>query len=456
MDIKALVANQRTYFNRHETFDIAFRRSILLRLRSQIKLLEEEIKDALKIDLGKSPEEAYLAEIGMVYEEIRFMLKHINRYARDVRVKTPLVHFMGKSFRRPVPFGTVLIMSPWNYPFLLAMSPTIDALAAGNTVIIKPGSYATATGQIIKKLIETTFNSEYVAVVLGGRDENQALLDQKFDYIFFTGSTSVGQYVMEKASKHLTPVTLELGGKSPAIIDVSANLPIAARRIVFGKLINCGQTCIAPDYLIVHHSIKQQLIELLINEIKTQYGEDSLEEGRYGKIINQKHYDRLVSIFKDESLAFGGGTNLEKLKIEPTILAEATLSSPAMNEELFGPIIPILTFNTTADIFEIINAHPTPLALYLFANNRQMENEIMTYIPFGGGCINDTIVHIATAQMPFGGIGASGMGSYHGRQGFMTFSHYKSIHKKANHPDLPIRYQPYTSFKQKIIKRFLK
>jgi len=456
MEIQQLVANQRTFYKTRATYDVNFRIEALKKLQKGIKTMEGDIAAALRIDLGKSSSEAYLSEIGMVLEEISYMLSHIKRLSKDKPVKTPLVHFPARSFRRPTPYGNVLVMSPWNYPFLLALGPTAEALAAGNTVIIKPGSYAGATAAVIKKLIEAHFDSSYVAVVLGGREENQTLLDQQFDYIFFTGSTAVGQTVMEKASKHLTPVTLELGGKSPCIVDMTADLPIAARRIVFGKLINCGQTCIAPDYLIVHKSIMQQFIDMLIKEIEIQYGADTLETQNYGKIINRKHDDRLVGMLKDEKLAYGGRYIDEKLKIEPAILQEATPQSAAMNEEIFGPILPILTFETTADIIDIIDDHPTPLALYLFTKDTVMEKEIMTYVPFGGGCVNDTIVHIASTGMPFGGVGKSGMGSYHGKIGFDTFSHYKSILKKGNHPDLFVRYQPYSKLKDKIIKMFLK
>jgi aldehyde dehydrogenase (NAD+) len=456
MEIQNLVTSQREFFKTNVTFDVNYRLEALNKLLSQIKVMEQDIADALRIDLGKSSEEAYLTEIGLVYEELRYMLRHVDKFSRDRRVATPLVHFHGRSFRRPVPYGNVLVMSPWNYPFLLSLGPTVDALAAGNTVIIKPGSYSEATGIVVKKLIEATFDPAYVAVVLGGRDENKTLLDQKFDYIFFTGSTSVGRLVMEKAAVNLTPVTLELGGKSPVIVDMSADLPKAARRIVFGKLINCGQTCIAPDYLIIHKLIKTQFIELLIQEIKRQYGADPLKAGRFGKIINKKHFERLANLFASEKLAYGGKTLPDQLKIEPTILAEATLDSPAMNEEIFGPILPILTFETTADIVSIIEKHPTPLALYLFTKDAVREKEILTHVPFGGGCVNDTIVHIATTNMPFGGIGNSGMGSYHGYEGFKTFSHYKSILKKSNRPDIPIRYQPYTPLKTRLIKWFLK
>jgi len=456
MEIEQLITQQRAFFKTKATFDVAYRLAALRKLKQQIKLMEKDIAAALRIDLGKSEAESYLSEIGLVYEEISYMLKHTRRLAKDRRVATPFVHFPARSYRRPVPYGNALVISPWNYPFLLAIGPTAEALAAGNTVIIKPGSYAAATGIVIKKLIEAIFEPRHVAVVLGGRVENQTLLDQKFDYIFFTGSTEVGRTVMEKAAKHLTPVTLELGGKSPAIVDMTADLRIAARRIVFGKLLNSGQTCVAPDYLIVHKLIKKQFIELLINEIESQYGKDTLKAGRLGKIINQKHYTRLIGLFKDEKLAYGGRFIDEELKIEPVILEAATLDSPSMREELFGPIIPILTFETTEDILSIIEKNPSPLALYLFTKDPVREKEIMTYVPFGGGCVNDTIVHIATTHMPFGGIGASGMGSYHGRVGFETFSHFKSILKKAFHPDLFVRYQPYSKFKEKIAEMFLK
>ncbi len=456
MEIQNLIVRQQEFFKTKVTYDVNYRLEALNKLLTNIKVMERDIADALRIDLGKSGEEAYLTEIGMTYEELRYMLRHLKKFSRDHRVKTPLVHFHGRSFRRPVPYGNVLIMSPWNYPFLLSIVPTIDALAAGNTVIIKPGSYSEATGVVIKKLIEATFDPAYVAVVLGGRDENKTLLDQKFDYIFFTGSTSVGRLVMEKAAANLTPVTLELGGKSPAIVDMTADLPMAARRIVFGKLINCGQTCIAPDYVIVHKLIKHQFIDLLIAEIKRQYGSDPLKAGRFGKIINKKHFERLTNLIANEPLAYGGKTLPDQLKIEPTILSDATLDSPAMNEEIFGPILPILTFENTEDIVSIIDKHPTPLALYLFTKDDVREKEILNHVAFGGGCVNDTIVHIATTEMPFGGVGNSGMGSYHGYEGFKTFSHFKSILKKSNHPDVAIRYQPYTPLKTRLVKWFLK
>lgn len=456
MDITSLVQAQRDYFKTKATYDVEFRLRGLRKLQEVIKTREQDIEAALKTDLGKSGFESYMTEIGMVYEELTYMISHVKRLSKDKFVWTPLVHFPAISFRRPSPFGNVLIMSPWNYPFLLALGPTIDALAAGNTVVLKPGSYAPATSNIIKQIIEKAFAPEYVSVVLGGREENQALLDQKFDYIFFTGSTEVGRTVMEKASKNLTPVSLELGGKSPVIVDLTSDLKMAARRVVFGKFINCGQTCIAPDYLIVHKLIKNQFIALLIEEIKKQYGAKPLENPDYGKIINEKHYQRLLGLLKNETLAFGGSHNNLKLQIEPAILSEATMESPAMKEEIFGPLLPVLTYETTEDIFKIVEAHPTPLALYLFTKDKVAENDILTHISFGGGCVNETLMHIATTHMPFGGVGTSGIGSYHGQVGFDTFTHYKSLLRKANHPDLVIRYQPYTRFKSKLLRMFLK
>jgi acyl-CoA reductase-like NAD-dependent aldehyde dehydrogenase len=456
MDIKTIIDNQRSFFKSQKTYDISFRIDSLKKLKASIKLQENHIATALYEDLGKSSFESYMTEIGMVYEEINFMITHVRKFAKDRHVLTPIVHFPGRSFRRPSPYGSVLIMSPWNYPFLLSLVPLVDAIAAGNTVVLKPGSYASKTSILLKKIIEETFNRHHVVVILGGREENQALLEQKFDYIFFTGSTNVGRMVMEKAAKHLTPITLELGGKSPTIVGDTADLKMAARRIIFGKLINCGQTCIAPDYVIVAHSIKDEFIRLLIEEIKSQYGEQPLTNANYGKIINEKHFIRLTNLLVNQKVIFGGQHNKKTMQIEPTIVDEVTLDSPLMKEELFGPILPILTYKTIEDIFNIVNENPTPLALYLFTKNKVMEKKIISTIQFGGGCINDTIIHIATTKMPFGGVGTSGMGSYHGKQGFDTFSHFKSIMKKGYLFDLIIRYQPYTRFKEKIVRKFMK
>lgn len=456
MNIHELVETQKAYFKTRETYLSKTRKAALVSLRKNIKLLEREILEALKTDLGKDPTEGYMTEVYLVYEEIKYQLKHLRRLMKDKKVKSSLANFPSTNYRRPVPYGTVLIMSPWNYPFLLSISPLVDALAAGNTAIVKPGSYSPATNKVIQKLISLTFNEKYVATVLGGRLENQSLLEEHFDYIFFTGSTEVGKLVMEKASVHLTPVTLELGGKSPCIVDKTADLALSAKRIIFGKMVNVGQTCIAPDYLIVEESIKDELVGLLKKEIIAQYGQDYLHSERYGKIINEKHFNRLTNLIKTGNVIFGGVSDPKSEKIELTIFDEVSLYSPLMNEELFGPLLPILTFKAFEDIEKTINHFPTPLALYVFSKDKKFQNDLITYVPFGGGAINDTIMHIATSHMPFGGVGNSGMGSYHGEVGFYTFSHMKSIVRKGFKIDVPLRYRPFTKSKEKMMKKLLK
>ncbi len=456
MDIHTLVTAQKAYFATRETHAYKARKEALVALKKNIKLMEQEILASLKLDLGKDHTEGYMTEVYLVFEEINYQLKHLKRHMKDVKVKSSLANFPSSNFRRPVPYGTVLIMSPWNYPFLLTLSPLVDALAAGNTAILKPGSYSPATSKVIQKLISLTFKEDYVAVVLGGRSENEALLEEAFDYIFFTGSTEVGKIVMAKASAHLTPVTLELGGKSPCIVDKTADLALSAKRIIFGKMVNVGQTCIAPDYLIVEESVKEELVRLLKLEISKQYGEDYLHSESYGKIINEKHFLRLTSLIKSGKVVSGGKSDPKTQKIELTIFDEVSLESLLMNEELFGPLLPILTYKTFSDIETIINHSPTPLALYVFSKDKKLQNDLVTYIPFGGGAINDTIMHIASNSMPFGGVGKSGMGSYHGKVGFDTFSHKKSILKKGFRIDVPLRYRPFGKRKVKIINKLLK
>ena len=335
---------------------------------------------------------------------------------------------------------------------MLTIDPLIDAIAAGNTVMVKPSAYSPYTSQIIEEILTNVFPKEYVSVILGGRKENQALLEEKFDYIFFTGSPYVGHEVMSKASVHLTPVTLELGGKSPCIVDETANIKLAARRIVFGKYLNLGQTCVAPDYIYVHTSVKDKLIHEVIQEIKRQYQDLS----SYGKIINEKHFDRISKLLDPNKIVYGGKTNRETLKIEPTIMDHVSWDDAVMQEEIFGPIMPILTFTNFEDCINIIKEKPSPLALYLFSSNKTRVDMVTHSVPYGGGCINDTIIHLATSNMPFGGVGNSGMGGYHGKEGFKTFTHYKSIVDKKTWLDLPIRYQPYSKLYDKLIHIFLR
>lgn len=456
MEIEQLVVEQRKFFATGKTLSYDFRIDALTKLKEGIETMKDEILNALKADLGKSAFEGYMTEVGMALDELHFVKKNLKKWMKKERVKTSLANFRARSYRIPSPLGNVLIMSPWNYPFLLTIDPLIDALAAGNTAILKPGSYSANVSLVIKKLVESIFPPEYVAVVLGGRAENQKLLDQKFDYIFFTGSKDVGHLVQEKASVYLTPITLELGGKSPCIVDETANLKVAATRIVFGKFLNCGQTCVAPDYLLVHKSVKEELVGYLKKEVVKQFGEKPLDNPNFGKIINHKHFERLLGLIKDEKIIIGGENNPSADRIAPTILDNITLASPVMGEEIFGPILPILTYEKDQDIETIISANPTPLAFYLFTTRKDFADYLTHKVSFGGGCINDTIVHLASSHMPFGGVGTSGMGGYHGKFGFDTFSHYKSILNKAYSPDLTLRYQPYNKNKFKLIKMFLK
>lgn len=456
MDTKKLAAIQHLYFDTGKTRSLTFRLHALERLKNGIKRMENDILQALKEDLGKSPTEGYMTEIGMVLSEISHMEKYLRFYAAKKYVWTPVAQFCSVSYKVPEPYGVVLVMSPWNYPFMLTMAPVIDAIAAGNTAVIKPSAYAPATSAVIAKLVSKCFRPEYLAVVQGGRDVNQDLLEQKFDYIFFTGGKTVGRLVMEKASAHLTPVTLELGGKSPCIVDATADLKLAAKRIVFGKFLNLGQTCVAPDYLLVHHEVKKKLIKYICREIKAQLGSEPMNHPEYGRIVNEKHFKRLLGLLENQKIIVGGESDARQLKIAPTVVDGVTLDNPLMGEEIFGPILPVMTYRTREEARKIIQANATPLALYLFTNSRKSREYFTKNIRFGGGCINDTIIHLATSHMGFGGTGESGMGSYHGKAGFETFSHYKSIVDKKNWIDLPMRYHPYSSLKDCMIRLFLK
>ena len=454
--IQALLSSQKTFFARGTTLPIPFRLQSLRRLRDAIKQRETDIFRALSQDLGKSGSESYMCEVGLVYSEITYLLRHLPALAKERRVPTPLAQFPSRSYVKPVPYGTVLIMSPWNYPFLLTMDPLVDALAAGNTAILKPSAYSPHTSRVIEELIAQCFQPAHAAVVTGGREENQQLLNQRFDHIFFTGSPAVGRQVMEQAARHLTPVTLELGGKSPCIVDESAKLPLAAKRIVFGKFLNCGQTCVAPDYILCHESVHDQLLAAITQEITAQFGPAPLDNGDYGKIINQKHFDRLAALMDREKVVWGGAVQPEALRIEPTVLDGVAWEDPIMAEEIFGPLLPILTYRDLEEALARINARPHPLALYLFSQDKVRIRAVTARCPFGGGCVNDTVIHLATSHMGFGGVGESGMGAYHGKAGFEAFSHQKSIVDKKTWLDLPMRYQPYRPFSDRLIRKFLK
>ena len=453
--ISALTARQRRFFDTGVTQNVRYRAAALKRLQKAIHDNEAALSAALRHDLGKSDTESYMCEIGMVLAEIRWLLKNLRRLTRDQRVSTPLHQFPASSFRRPTPYGVTLIMSPWNYPVLLTLGPLADALAAGNTAVVKPSAYAPETSRILARLLGSIFPAAYVEVVEGGREDNTQLLREKFDFIFFTGSKNVGRLVLEEAAKHLTPVTLELGGKSPCIIHRSADLPSAARKVVFGKFLNCGQTCVAPDYILCDETVQEELVRLLRQEIQRQYGKEYKYNLAYGRIISKKHFDRLTGLIDPEKVCCGGSHDRATLRIEPTVMTGVDWSDAIMQEEIFGPILPVLTFRDTSEILETLRTREKPLALYLFARDKAVIDTITTRCQFGGGCINDVIVHLATSEMPFGGVGESGMGSYHGQAGFDTFTHYKSM-VRSRKPDLPMRYQPYTRISDKLIRFFLR
>lgn len=447
---------QRDYFYSGATLRIDERIQALKKLKSCINNRVKDIAKAIAKDLGKSNFESYMCEIGLVLSEISYMQKHIRAYAREKRVYTPLSQFHSRSFKKPSPYGTVLIMSPWNYPFLLTLEPLVDAIAAGNTAVVKPSAYSPNTSQIIDDILRECFDKAYVSVVTGGRAENTSLLNQHFDYIFFTGSQSVGKEVMRHASEHLTPVTLELGGKSPCIVEKSANLKLAAKRIVFGKFLNCGQTCVAPDYIYCDSSIKDALLAEIKKQITLQFGVHPLENKNYGKIINEKHFNRLLGLMDTEKVIYGGQRDERTLRIEPTVLNNVSFSDDIMKEEIFGPLLPVLTYDSIDESIHKLNSMPHPLALYIFTSDKRIARKVTSHCGFGGGCINDTVIHLATSQLGFGGFGESGMGSYHGKEGFFTFSHNKSILDKKTWLDLPMRYQPYKTVHEKLVHFFLK
>lgn len=444
-DIQALLEKQREYYNSGGTVSVKFRIEQLKKLYAAVKKYENEICEQLTADLGKSGYEGFMCEVGLVLSEISYLIRHTKKFAKRKTVYTPLAQFPSHSFKQPVPYGNTLIMSPWNYPFLLTIEPLADAIAAGNTAIVKPSAYSSATSSIIEKIIDECFSPEYVAVVTGGRAENSALLEQKFDFVFFTGSQAVGKEVLRHTAEYLTPAVLELGGKSPCIVDASANIKLAAKRIVFGKYLNCGQTCVAPDYILCESSVKDKFIAEVIKQIKLQYGENPLKNKDYGKIINEKHFNRLCGLIDNNKVVFGGETNSQTCQISPTVMDSVTADDAVMGEEIFGPIMPVLTFDSFDEIVKELKNKPKPLALYYFSSEKKHINKVMTELSYGGGCINDVVIHLATSEMGFGGVGESGMGSYHGKDGFDAFSHYKSIVDKKVWLDLPMRYQPYKS-----------
>lgn len=454
--IESIIKKQREFFLTGYTLSVKNRIDALKILYKEIKAKEQDILNALQQDLGKSNFEAFMCEVGLALSEITYMIKNTRKFAKNKKVKTSLSQFAAKSYMKPCPYGNVLIMSPWNYPFLLTIDPLVDAIAAGNTAIVKPSAYSPKTSEIISEIITNCFNEEYVAVVTGGRKENASLLENKFDMIFFTGSQTVGREVLKNAADHITPVILELGGKSPCIVDNTANIKLAAKRIVFGKFLNCGQTCVAPDYILCHKDIKEQFVQEVIKQIKVQYGQEPLKNPNYGKIINQKHFERVCGLINKDKVVFGGASNEGTLQIEPTVLDNVCFDDGVMGEEIFGPILPIVTFENLQEIHAYLSNKEKPLALYIFSENKDNIKYVTERFRYGGGCINDCVVHLASSELGFGGVGESGMGSYHGKVGFDAFSHYKSIMDKKTWIDLPMRYQPYKKVYEKFVRKFLK
>lgn len=451
----SLVSKQRAFFRTGKTKGHDFRLDALQKLRTAIKTNEQQLMNTLRADLNKSEFDAYTAEIGFVLEELRFTISHLRSWMKPKKVKTPITHIGSASYIYSEPFGVTLIISPWNYPFQLAIAPLIGAIAAGNCAVIKPSELTPKTSELVGRLIKELFPENYIAVVEGGVETSQALLNEKFDYIFFTGSVGVGKIIMEAAAKNLTPVTLELGGKSPCIVHEDANLKLAAKRIAWGKFTNAGQTCIAPDYLYVHQNIKDEFLRQFKETIKEFYGEKPLENPNFTRIVSERHFSRLESFLNNGEIYSGGKTNREKLAIEPTVLTNITWEDPIMQDEIFGPILPVIDYKDLGDVLDDIHHHPNPLAFYMFTNNAGLQDRVLNSVSFGGGCINDTVYHFASPHLPFGGVGNSGIGAYHGKGSFDTFSHKKSVLKQTTLFDIPLRY-PNVKNGLKKIKLFMK
>lgn len=454
--ISDILKKQKEYFYKGETKNIDFRIKQLEKLKRAIKDNEGLIIEALHKDLRKSEFESYATEIGYIYDSIGYFMKNLRKWVKVKKVKTPRVHFGSKSYIYSEPYGSVLIVGPFNYPFQLTIEPLIGALSAGNCVVIKPSEYTTNVSKIVYKIIEENFHEKYIKVIEGGKEETSVLINSPFDYIFFTGSVAVGKIVMEAAAKNLVPVTLELGGKSPTIVHKDANIEVAAERIVWGKFMNVGQTCVAPDYILVHREIKDKLISKVIKKIKGFYGSNPKVSKDYGRIVNQKQLKRITALIDKDKVVFGGEEDIEDLYIAPTIMDTVTWEDKVMKEEIFGPVLPILEYEDLEEIIEKINNKPKPLALYLFTESGEVERKIVEKVSYGGGCINDTMTHLASPFLPFGGVGTAGLGSYHGQKSFETFSHMKSVLKKSTRVNFKFIFPPYTKEKIAILKRIMR
>ncbi|MCI8553431.1 MAG: aldehyde dehydrogenase [Clostridiales bacterium] len=451
MKLQQYVEHQRRYFASGRTLSADFRREQLNRLRLSIRAHEAELLSALRTDLGKSLAEGYMTELSLVYGELDFAIRRLKHWTAPRRVFLPLAAFPGTGWVHSVPYGCVLIMSPWNYPVQLTLNPLVAALAAGNCALIKPSAYAPAVSSVLARLIAETFPSAYVSVVEGGRRENAALLEQHFDLICFTGGAAVGRTVMEAASRHLTPVILELGGKSPAVVDHTADLKTAARRLIWGKTVNAGQTCVAPDYVLADRRIAGELTRELIQQSHRMWGRSPLTRADYPHIVNEKHFNRLTALLEGQHILSGGGSDRAALRIEPTVLQPSSLSAPVMQEEIFGPLLPVLACDSLEEAACFIRHGPRPLALYIFTSRRETARRFLTAVPSGGACVNDVLLHLTSPRLPFGGVGDSGMGRYHGKAGFDAFSYEKSVVERGTRLDIPLRYPPYTEGKRRLL-----
>lgn len=454
MEIHEIVKNQRNFFNTEKTLNVEFRLQVLRKIRERIFEYKDKLYEAFRADLNKCEFDVNATEMGLLLHEIKYMLKHLKKLARPKKVRTSILNFVSNGYRYPEPYGVTLVVAPWNYPLQLSLIPLVDAVACGNTVVLKPSNYTPSVASVIKEML-SCFDEEYISVVLGGREQNQQLFEQKFDFIFFTGGPTVGKLLMEKASKNLTPCCLELGGKSPCIVNKYADIDLVAKRVVWGKYLNAGQTCVAPDYVLVEKSVKDSFVQSAKKWIeKFYYIED--ENARavltddFPHIVNDKHVERLKALIEGDKVVCGNEWNGRRLA--PTIVDNVSWDDPIMQEEIFGPIMPVLTYNKLDEVVERCKNMEKPLACYIFGCNKDDEKRLLRSISFGGGCVNDVIMHLTEKNLPFGGVGNSGMGSYHGKKSFETFSHFKSVLKKSNKFDLPVRYMPYTKGKSKLMK----
>ena len=456
-DINLIFKNQKEFFESGKTINVDYRIKNLKKLNDIIKKNEDKILNELKKDLGKSNFEGYVTEVGILYDDINFHIKNVKKWSSEEKRKSPIVYYPSKSYIYKEPYGVTLIIGPFNYPFQLVIAPLIGAISAGNTAIIKPSENSRNIALLLEKLINENFPEGYLRVVnpLGGKETVSLLLDKPFDYIFFTGSVRVGKLVMQKAAQHLTPVTLELGGKSPCIVDSDAKLKLAAKRIVWGKFLNAGQTYVAPDYLCVHKSVKDELLKLIINEIRVQFGENVRNSEDYPRIVNKSSLERLSGYLNDGKIYYGGNIDEDNLYMEPTLIIKPDLNSPLMSDEIFGPILPILVYEDLDNVIKFINHREKPLALYYFSESKKKIKYVLTSTTSGGVTINDTIIHVANPNLPFGGVGNSGVGKYHGKESFETFTHNKSVMKRGTFIEFNIRFAPYKN-KLNLVKRIMK